>query len=234
MFRKLALLVGLTLALVALFLGARRIYYYHYYYPAQMEETKAKRQALKDAYYADANHPGEILFVGNSLTEQFNLNHWFQQSNIKNRGIGGNTTTDILNRLDEITESQPKMILLMAGINDLPSQQLDTVLSNYQLILQRIRQATPQTQVYLQSVLPVSIPQASFINQQVAQLNNQLVQWSPQYSMHYIDIHQAFMQQPKLQVLYQPDGLHLNHAGYRVWADVLLQDVFQQPNRPAQ
>jgi len=61
----------------------------------------------------------DIVFVGDSITDQGEWEQLFHSLNVKNRGIGADTTQGVLHRLQEITNAKPKKIFLMIGINDL-------------------------------------------------------------------------------------------------------------------
>src|SRR5262249_3033624 len=101
------------------------------------------------------NTAGEIIFAGDSLIADGPWSELY--SPIKNRGIGGETTAGLLDRLDELTESQPRKLFLLVGTNclaaDIPVAQ---VVRNYRKILGQVRRESPQTQVFLLSVLPVN------------------------------------------------------------------------------
>lgn len=58
----------------------------------------------------------DVIFLGDSITDKCEWTELLENPNIKNRGISGDTTERILNRLDEIVESKPKQIFLMVGI----------------------------------------------------------------------------------------------------------------------
>ena len=101
------------------------------------------------------NTEAEIVFAGDSLIAEGPWSELYCP--IKNRGIGGETTSGLLDRLDEVTESQPRKIFLLVGTNclaaDIPVAQ---VVRNYRKILERVRRESPQTRVFVISVLPVN------------------------------------------------------------------------------
>ena len=104
------------------------------------------------------NSDSNIIFLGDSITDECEWAELLGNPNVKNRGISGDTIDRILNRLDEIVESQPKNIFLMVGINDFlnSGKSVKKTLKDYKKILLVIRQKTPITQVFVQSVLPVN------------------------------------------------------------------------------
>ena len=103
------------------------------------------------------NQSSDIIFLGNSITARAHWNELLQLPNAKNRGISGDTTFGILERLDEITEGQPAKIFLLIGINDISRNFPNlTILTNYESIIKRIKKESPNTQLYLETILPVN------------------------------------------------------------------------------
>ena len=83
-------------------------------------------KALKAYYYHKKEHfetlpksKKDIIFLGNSITDNCEWAELFNNPHIKNRGIGGDDTDGILERLSDITSGQPAKIFLMIGTNDL-------------------------------------------------------------------------------------------------------------------
>lgn len=219
--------IVILLVLAAFFVG-RRAYYHFWVYPQMAAHNATEREKLKEKYYTDSNNPNEVLFVGNSLTQRFDTNKWFGKPNFKNRGIGLNKTTDILDRLDEIVESDPLMILLMIGINDLPSNRLDTILQHYQEILQTIKTSTPNTEVVVQSILPTVDNSMTQVDKQILELNPKIKQLATEFGYRYLDLHTLIMQHPDRSSLYVNDQVHLNEQGYQLWVDLLNDSIFTE------
>ncbi len=200
------------------------------------EELNEWNRAVKAYYYHRKEHfeslpntPGEIIFLGNSITDGA---EWFElfggNPNIKNRGIGGDDTDGVLERLKEVTESKPKKVFVMIGTNDLAyGKSVDHVVSNHQKIIQQIREDSPGTKIYMQSVLPVedaihfTRPNASML-----EINKQLKAYCEKQGVMYIDLVPLFSDENgKLNKEYSIDGLHLNAHGYLKWAEAIRQYV---------
>lgn len=226
--RKVLITTTTLLLLIVLAWGGRRAYYRFWYYPQLAKKNAIERQKRKEAFYADSNDPNEVLFVGNSLTERFDIEGWFNKPNYKNRGIGLNKTTDILDRLDEIVESKPQMILLMIGINDLPSNRLDTIMQHYKEILETIKSTTPNTQVVAQSILPIVSDKDDPVNKQVNILNPQIQVLAHEMGYQYLDIHGLIVRRPDFGKLYLKDEVHLNVEGYKLWVQLLNDNIFKE------
>lgn len=171
----------------------------------------------------------EIIFLGDSLTELCDWSEIFKNNKIKNRGILGDTTEGLLNRIDNIVESNPHKLFILIGINDLyQDRKVENILSTYQCILQIIQEKSPKTQVFLQSVLPVN-PEKIFkkgLNDKIIELNNALQGLAKKFVCHYIDLFSCFLDNTnQLNEQYSPDGLHLNKEGYLIWKRMIEQEV---------
>ncbi|NJL65056.1 MAG: G-D-S-L family lipolytic protein [Methylacidiphilales bacterium] len=173
-----------------------------------------------------------IIFLGDSITDEGEWSELLGKShinhNVLNRGISGDTTDRILQRIDVVIETQPKQIFLMVGINDLAmiNKSVGKVIDKYKQILLKFKNAIPDTQVFIQSVLPVN--QNIYLywedNQKIVNLNSKLKDLATEFDYEYIDIHSYFIDAEKqLDAKYTADGLHLNGKAYLLWAEIIKQ-----------
>lgn len=178
----------------------------------------------------------EIIFLGNGLTEGFDLSV-FNIPNMLNRGISDDFTEGVLKRLSEVTARKPKKIFLMIGINDiLEKVPLNDICSNYERIIQQVKQETPGTKLYIQSALPVYLRKSGeamgdaarpyteswltttkSMNNTISEYNKRLEQLCSKYRLTFINLHPYFLQENVLKHEYTYDGIHLGEKGYRVW-----------------
>ncbi len=179
------------------------------------------------------NTPNEIIFLGNSITDGGNWSELFADLRIKNRGISGDVTEGILNRLDEVTESNPAKIFIMIGINDLSrGKNTDEILENYELVVDRIESTSPQTQIFIESVLPVNDNFTKFKNHyskadSVVILNNKLHLLATEKNLIYINLYSSFLdEEGKLNADLTEDGLHLNGKAYMIWKSLIEKYVY--------
>ena len=194
-----------------------------------------ENQKYKTPYYQEkvkefSQNPGsqeDIFLVGDSLTDQGNWTQLLNQNKIKNRGIRGDTTIGVLNRLDDIINPQPKKIFIMIGINDLwnEDRSVEQILVNYQKILTSFQEKTPQTQVYIQSLLPINNRDypIKIDNEEIMEMNQKLEALANQFNYQYLPIYPQFVDESnQLKTTYTNDGVHLTNEGYRVWANAIL------------
>ncbi len=169
---------------------------------------------------------GDIVFIGDSITEQGdNWGAKFADLMIKNRGISGDMTYGVLARLNEVKANPPKAIFIMIGVNDIFNlvyhhevKQLASISRNIDKITRELAGALPETQIFVQSILPdhrdfITIL-ASAVNQQIKAINNK--------AFTYIDLHSVFVTpQGVLKAELTTDGTHLNASGYQLWQQQL-------------
>jgi len=169
----------------------------------------------------------EIVFIGNSITE--GGDDWsakFGISNVRNRGISGDVTDGVLKRLDEITFFKPKAVFILIGINDLfniyhhhqiPSAEY--VGENILKITDIIHEKSPETKIFVQTVLPTS---EDYLKDNIIIVNNIIRALRPEKYYEVIDLYGSFANDEELlreELTY--DGVHLNDSGYALWVEIV-------------
>ncbi len=163
---------------------------------------------------------GDIIFLGNSITAQCDWAELMNNPKIKNRGIPGESTDGILKRLGGITDKEVSKLFLMIGVNDLLFHKPDYVIQNYQKIVSRIIKESPETELYLYSILPVN-PDVRVIpidNNDIVFINKTIQQIALDNQLKYIDLHAKFANKDgALFAKFTSDGIHLNGEAYLIW-----------------
>lgn len=187
----------------------------------------------KEAFENSPNTKKEIIFLGNSITEGCDWKSLFPDENVINRGISGDVTMGILNRLDEVTSSKPAKIFLLIGTNDLARDQgVEHVVKYYRLIIEKILNDSKRTKVYVQSILPYNPNVGDQFQghkskqKEVIIANETLREMAKEYKLTYIDIYSSFSNEKgELIAIYTDDGLHLNQLGNEHWKESLSNYV---------
>lgn len=182
----------------------------------------------QDIYDAMPDRKGEIIFVGNSITERVDFSELLNNNRIINRGIGGDICWGVYNRLGEILASKPKKIFLLIGINDIgKSIPVPVIARKYEQILERIKEDSPRTRVILQTVLPMNEDMLWYDymkgkSAHIVLLNNEIKSLAKTYGLPLIDLHTEFQDENgSLKSELTSDGLHLNGAGYAYWMNAI-------------
>lgn len=207
-----------------------------------------------EAFKAAPIGEDKIVFLGNSLTEGGgDWNRYFQaDSLIVNRGISGDITEGVLARLDEIVHFKPRAVFLLIGINDIFDSHIEGrelitaeyVASNSLKIMETIKARTPETQLFIQTPLPINreVYENSYqrfpghetpLKQQIQDIRTQVLQRVSRHpSFQAIDLHQAFLNKAAdMDTVYTTDGVHLSRAGYQQWVEILspyIEDMLKE------
>ncbi len=168
-----------------------------------------------------ALHP--VVFLGDSMTDEGKWHKLFPNVNLVNRGIGGDTTLGVLNRIDQVIALAPPKIFLMIGTNDLCfNRSIPDTIKNYDQILAVLHKALPQTKIYIESVLPFNdnLFPSRYLrnNENINSLNVGIKKLAEKYQDPYIDMVKVFSDKNgRLPAADTVDGLHLNEKGYLIW-----------------
>ena len=174
----------------------------------------ASAQKFHNAYYdtrraahdEEGLQQGAIVFLGNSITEQGWWSLLLKRGDVENRGIGGDNTFGMIDRLPDILKSKPRKIFLMAGINDLTGgQPVDTIVMNITRMADMVHEAVPGCRLYIQSVLPVNTRRLCT----------------------FVDLAPLLSDADgELRIDLTKDGIHLHPAGYVIWTDYLKKQKY--------
>jgi lysophospholipase L1-like esterase len=162
--------------------------------------------------------PGDLVFLGDSITQGAPWETWFPDRPVHNQGISGDKTEGVLKRL-ELALGHPAALFLMIGTNDVgDGQPTQRTVNTVERIVATVRERCPDTELYLQSVLPRSPTLAAAIRA----VNAGLAEMCPRLGAIYLDFFAAFAdEEGVIRPEYSSDELHLTPAGYEVWHRVL-------------
>ena len=187
----------------------------------------------------------KIVFLGNSITNGLRRHFSkFNRSDLVNRGIDGDISLGILERLDELIYYKPKAVFILIGLNDffndltkMPEVTPKFVSKNIIKAANKIQIESPKTKIYLQTILPINTQQyqnklkkdtgnsyywleSGFeinINEQILKTNEFL---RNNKIFQVIDLHPLFIDKNNIMnEKYSTDGVHLNKLGYQNWID---------------
>ena len=181
-----------------------------------------------DLFRSYPDSPKDIIFLGNSITAGVDWMELLGRADVRNRGISGDISFGVVERLHEVTEGKPARVFILIGINDISRNIPDSVIiNNYKRMIRRIKQASPSTKIFLQTLMPVNNQFTQFKNhynkdEHIKEVNEGMKKLAAEEKVFLIDLHPHFLDAEKrLDKKYTMDGLHLNEAGYRHWASIL-------------
>ena len=171
-----------------------------------------------------------VVFMGDSITEEWSrlYPNYFEERSYINRGIGGQTTPQMLIRFkQDVVDLRPAVVVILAGTNDIAG---NTGLSNVKMITDNIfSMATIATahgiQVVLSSVLPVYLYEWSLEiidpPSTIDAVNERLKEHAASNGIEYLDYFSEMVDDRKgLKKEYTPDGVHPNEKGYELMSAI--------------
>ncbi len=173
-----------------------------------------------------------FLFLGDSITDYYPLEEYYDNLPVVNSGIAGNKTTDILSNMKErVYQYNPTKVFLLIGTNDLDSNDKDivnTTFNNIKKIIKRIRKNRSDATIYVESIYPVNSTIVNNTvnnrnNNKIKKLNQKLSSYCNDNNCTYINLFNDLVDSKgNLKSNYTEDGLHLNSLGYVVVTRCLL------------
>lgn len=171
--------------------------------------------------------PGEnrVVFMGDSITESWNLDSSFPGKPYVNRGISGQTTPQILVRFrQDVIDLQPKVVVLLAGTNDIAGNTGPMTLGETEGNLESMAELARVSgiRVVLCSILPALDywwAPGHDPAPKIAQVNAWLKNFAAQNGYVYVDYYSAMKDnQGGLPANLSRDGVHPLPAGFAVMA----------------
>lgn len=192
------------------------------------------KQVKKDNFlFLNENYcaKGQTILLGDSITEIFNWYELFADFTkskgqaVYNRGISGDTSDRLLERLDcNALNICPRNLVLLIGVNDLGLGAPPAFTAeNVRAIATRVREQCPDTNLVLQGVYPVNkwVCREAFSmvgrirNETIAELNEKLKTIALHTGAYWLDLTDVLADKKgRLAKEYTYDGLHLNVHGF--------------------
>ena len=197
--------------------------------PARADEPFRKHRF--DLFQVLPPAEGSIVFVGNSITDMHPWVEAFETADgqplpIVNRGVSGTYSTEQSDNLESYLLHHPKKLFMMIGTNDIATSgglnfQPEQVLNYVKSIVKRVHMRSPQTKVYLYSILKNQTgnrPAERWLR--TNELVKAFVDETAEDWLQYIDLYDALSSVADGGV-WSYDNLHLTAASYHIWCEAI-------------
>ena len=187
------------------------------YYDAKIAAYEIENQKY-DEYEVD------VAFLGDSLTDGYDLKKYYPQYLTANRGIGGDTTFGLEERLKvSVYDLKPKVAVMLIGANN-----FDTMFDNYEDILKDLRENLPETKVVLLSLTSMG-KEWGRNNHKAAYNNVKIKLLSEKYGYEFVDLYSPLfnLEAGEIYAEYTTDGGHLTPEGYEVLTKAITPTLEQ-------
>lgn len=199
---------------------------------ANINRYSKENQILK----TEDNKDNRVVFMGNSITEGWKTNdpEFFSKNKYINRGIGGQTTSQMLVRFrPDVIDLKPKLVVILAGINDIAQNngpiELHDIFGN---IVSMVELAKANTiKVILSSVLPANdFPWKKGMEpaEKIIELNKMLEKYAFENKIIFVNYYPKMVNSEKgLDKKYTNDGVHPTLAGYKVMEPLVQEAILK-------
>jgi lysophospholipase L1-like esterase len=204
------------------------------------------------ARYADANtkllpagNTPRVVFLGDSITDSWRLNEYFTGRDFVNRGIGGQTTSQMLARFrQDVIALNPKIVVILGGTNDIANGTAPNQIADNLAMMGDLAKAH-SIKVVFASITPVSDyhkdvdPRFETTRTRPPATIKAINTWIQAFCISggftWMDYYSA-LADPMGQMAadFSDDGLHPNAKGYRVMSPVVIATIDGMLSRPPQ
>ncbi len=219
--RKLFIITSIILAIIILVLCL-------YFFIKVIPDAKKQKEweALISSYRAEklrmyeeenslcSDYEMDVAFLGDSLTDGYDVKNYYPQYKVTNRGIGGDTTFDLENRLQvSLFDLKPKVATILIGANN-----FDTMFNNYENILVSIKENLPNTKIVILSLTAMGGEYWGKNNQKATYNNVKIKMLAKKYGYYFVDLYTPLfdLSTGEIRAEYTTDGGHLTPKGYEV------------------
>lgn len=223
-----SVIIALSLiSIVLLFIASIFLYIHIKYEPKYIEKEKIIQ---------DEN----IVFLGDSITQFYNLDKYYKNYNVVNSGVAGNKIDDILSDLkNRVYRYNPSKVILLIGINNIINDQnVNDIYDKIVFVVNEINKNRRYTKIYIQSVYPINESDNDKIfadyrnknyNSTIRKLNSKLKNYCHnKKNIKYVDVYSKLIVGNQLKLEYTYDGLHLSEKGYDIITSKIKKEILEK------
>ena len=188
----------------------------------RQEEVKKKRLELE-------KKSENIVFLGDSITDFYDLNKYYKGYNVVNSGISGNQTISLINEIkNRVYIYNPTKVFILIGTNDLvdSNRTNEEIVENIEKIVNGIKENRPKAKIYVESIYPVNNTDNKKVvhsttktrsNKRIKKINILIKEMCKDNNIEYINLYDELVDKDgNLNIDYTKDGLHMSEEGYEI------------------
>lgn len=171
-----------------------------------------------------------VVFLGDSITEFYDLDKYYDKTYHVQSGHSGDQTKDILGDMDNrVYRYNPSKVFINLGINNFVwgDDSAEDVVNDIKEICDKISKRNPYAEIYIESIYPYNnkwkeighdtARDEGFIIDRINEANKMLKKYSNEKGYKYIDIYSMLVTEDgKYDFKYTDDGLHPNEEAYKI------------------
>ena len=188
----------------------------------RQEEVKKKRLELE-------KKSENIVFLGDSITDFYDLDKYYKGYNVVNSGISGNQTISLINEIkNRVYIYNPTKVFILIGTNDLvdSNRTNEEIVENIEKIVNGIKENRPKAKIYVESIYPVNNTDNKKVvhsttktrsNKRIKKINILIKEMCKDNNIEYINLYDELVDEDgNLNIDYTKDGLHMSEEGYEI------------------
>lgn len=171
----------------------------------------------------------DSLFIGDSISEGLSSYGFLDESCLS--AHKGMTVQKALNEVTDILKGKPDNIFILLGSNDiLNGVKPEKFAADYLSLIQHIREKMPGSNIYVQSIFPVSVKveqqKPPLSNSAINGFNAALREMADNAGICYLDTASVFYDDNgNMAEEYSSDGIHIKYEAYKLWLDYLKCNI---------
>ena len=191
----------------------------------------------------DGNIPKEVVFFGDSIIRDYDLNKFFPdiKNKVVNCGLAGATTEALFYILKQgVVRHNPKVVVMLVGTNDISDvyhKRNEEIIFNISRIIMELKIILKGVNIVLISILPCDegrygknlIIESVKENSRIIEINEVLEEFENYFKdFTFIDVYDRFIDKNgNLINSLTHDGLHLNLDGYEKLTEIITPIIKQ-------
>jgi lysophospholipase L1-like esterase len=224
--KKMAWVLSVSAIAIA-FVSAKQVHPFNGFWPSTKQHVQSYSPCLNSSYLQKTQlfaleAASSVVMLGDSLTESANWARLLQYPDVANRGISGDTTSGVLQRLQSSAKSA-KIVFLLIGINDLFQAIPEAETQNN--IAKIVDELGKTSKVVLQSVL---LTRDKKLNDYVTDIDQFEKALCATGKCKYVDLNTELSENGVLKKDFALDDVHLNADGYAAWASIIKPILDEQ------
>lgn len=177
---------------------------------------------------ADQLYFKDCVFIGDSITTGIELYGVTKDATVlADKGLN---TTSVMKYVSDVGKIKPKYIYIMLGSNDIGFANMtpDRLIANYDKFVKGVKDASPASVIFLQSVFPVTkafeVKRPAYTNENIDGYNARISQMAAENGVRYLNVAEALKDENNdLRHEISPgEGMHIEKKGYYIWLQYVL------------
>jgi lysophospholipase L1-like esterase len=178
----------------------------------------------------------DVVFLGDSITQGWGgvgapvWKKQFEPLNAVNYAIGGDTTREVLYRLNDgiLDGIKPKAVVVLIGTNNFGlfgDSAADTA-KGVEAVVASVRKKAPDAKILLLGIFPRDKATGTAFRKKITEANEAIAMIADGKTVVYLDIGKKFLAEDgTLPAQVMPDALHLSEKGYGIWANAIEEPL---------